>query len=116
MIWDTRTPKCCGVLSGHQHYLTTAALLPGSTDLILSASEDRTLKAWDLRLLKVIDSVNVSILDSDNKKGYVKAILPITKRGQHPPRLVTGSADASVMMWKYSYFLQPVPSDEGLTQ
>jgi WD40 repeat protein len=90
VIWDSRTQKVRGVLSGHGGSVFSVAFSPGdgtAAPLIATASADNTARLWDSRnysLLRVL-------------AGHSDQVAAIAWSGDG--RIVTGSYDRTARVW-----------------
>ena len=50
-LWNWQSRQCASVLTGHNHYVMSAAFHP-KEDLVVSASLDQTVRVWDIAGLR----------------------------------------------------------------
>ncbi|XP_012216041.1 notchless protein homolog 1 [Linepithema humile] len=134
-IWDTKRAQTCRVLSGHMKSVTCVKW--GGSGLIYSASQDRTIKVWraeDGVLCRTLEGhghwVNTLALNVD----YVLRTGPfqlesITNKTDNPleyarkqyesvgeERLVSGSDDFTLFLWKPEKEKKPIARMTGHQQ
>ncbi|MFN2221305.1 MAG: FHA domain-containing protein [Candidatus Promineifilaceae bacterium] len=90
MIWDIRTGKLLGTLSGHRDLITSIEFSPDSERLITS-SWDNTARVWDSR-------TGIEILNLDDHEGQVwKAHF-----SPDGTSIVTAGEDGTARIWPFA--------------